>query len=84
VGHNVQGMSLGLYSCGASVEQLRVVVESVKLPNDIVVEAEARAVRVIKPKVQIKLKATAKRKFKLQAKGKPQLTSNTLILHRSK
>ena len=32
VGHKVQGMSLGLYSGGASIEQLRAVVESVGNP----------------------------------------------------
>jgi integrase len=57
VGHKVQGMSLGLYSGGASVDQLRVVVESVKLPIGIVVDAEAKPVRNIKPRVVLKRKS---------------------------
>jgi integrase len=69
VGHKVQGMSLGLYSGGASVEQLRAVVESVTLPNAIVVEAEARAVRVIKPKVVL-IRKLSKKKKTLSAQSK--------------
>jgi integrase len=70
VGHKVQGMSLGLYSGGASVEQLRAVVESVKLPNAIAVDAEARAVRTIKPKVVLKLKPVSRQKMRLKARTK--------------
>jgi integrase len=35
VGHKVQGMSLGLYSGGITLEQARVVVESVALPHGV-------------------------------------------------
>jgi integrase len=70
VGHKVQGMSLGLYSGGASIEQLEVVVESVKLPSGIVVDAEARPVRVIKPKAFLKRKPLRKQKVKLVPKLK--------------
>jgi hypothetical protein len=49
-------MLFGLYSGGASIEQLKVVVESVKLPNGIVVDAVARPVRDIKAKVFLKRK----------------------------
>jgi integrase len=69
VGHKVQGMSLGTYSGGASVEQLKVVVESVKLPNGIVIDAVARPVRIIKPKVFIKIKPLAMQKVKLKRKA---------------
>jgi integrase len=70
VGHKVQGMSLGLYSGGASIEQLKVVVDSVKLPNGIVVDADARPVRVIKPKVFLKRKPLVRQKRKLVPKPK--------------
>jgi integrase len=75
VGHKVQGMSLGLYSGGATEKQLQVVVESVVLPDGIRVDAEARPVRVIKPKVFLKKKAnvkktTARQKVKLTPKPK--------------
>jgi integrase len=63
VGHKVQGMSLGLYSGGASIAQLKVVIESVRLPDAILVDAEARPVRDIKPKMQIKRKLHPKVKL---------------------
>ena len=63
-------MSLGLYSGGASIEQLKVVVDSVKLPSGIVVDAEARPVKVIKPKVFLKRKPLARQKRKLVPKPK--------------
>jgi integrase len=37
VGHKVQGMSLGLYSGGASLEQLTAVVASVRLPSGVAI-----------------------------------------------
>jgi integrase len=40
VGHKVQGMSLGLYSGGASLDQLKAVVASVKLPNGVSLTAK--------------------------------------------
>ncbi len=70
VGHKVQGMSLGLYSSGASIEQLRAVVESVKLPIGIVVDDEARPVIVVKPKVFLRRKPLAGQKVRLVQKHK--------------
>lgn len=69
VGHKVQGMSLGLYSGGASVEQLRAVVERVELPEGIVTDADAPPVRVIKPKTFLRSKPLAKQKRGRKRKG---------------
>lgn len=64
VGHKVQGMSLGLYSGGASLEQLRAVVESVALPDGIRVDAEARPIRVIKAKSFIRTKLVSRNRLR--------------------
>jgi integrase len=60
VGHKVKGMSFGLYSGGSSLEQLRTVVEVVKLPDAVKLDYNATDAHKAKPVLRRKSELMAK------------------------
>jgi integrase len=74
VGHKVKGMSFGLYSGGSSLEQLRTVVEVVKLPDAVKLDYDAtdadKAKPILKRKSDLMAKQTKTRVANRNAKSR--------------